>query len=82
MKRLLSLLTLVAVPAMVLSQEPAVKKQQGMMERTTACLTCGPTSAYDETWLDRTDFSIHWGKLPQRLKKSDKKRAYTIYSIK
>jgi len=81
MKRLLSLLTLVALPAMVLSQEPAVKKQQGMMEKTTACLTCGPTSAYDETWLNRTDIGVHWGKLPCRLTKSDKKRSYTMYSL-
>jgi hypothetical protein len=81
MKRFLSLLALVVVPALYCSGETA--GTQGMMggsvEKMKSVALAGPTSARDECWLARTDVSANWDRLPRPIKVHY--RSYQLYSL-
>lgn len=81
MKRFLSLLALVVVPAIYCSGEGATA--QGLMnssvEKMKGIYTAGPVSARDECWAARTDLSANWEKIPRPIKAHY--RSYRLYSL-
>lgn len=60
MKRFLSLLALVAAPVMSFAADAQMSKSSNMhaSNKMNSCCSCGPTSAMDETWSERTYFKV------------------------
>jgi hypothetical protein len=81
MKRYLSLLALVIIPAISWSAEAAGSSAPSgaMMDKMKCCYMTGPVSAVDETWAARTDLTVNFGELPRHLKKE--RRAFNMYSV-
>lgn len=85
MKRFLSLLALVAVPALswaadaTMHQQPSDNMYTMGMDKMKSCMFGGPVSAKDETWLARTDTGLAFGKLPGHIVTKD--RQYALWTL-
>lgn len=63
MKRFLSLLIYVAMPAAVFAADGQAKNSGANgSDMSRGCFNCGPVSAMDETWNDRTYFKVGFDK--------------------
>jgi len=79
MKRFLSLLALVVLPAFTWSADASMQPSQGYADKMKSCMCMTPTSPRDETMLARTDIGVDFARLPRRLVKRE--RLYDLYSI-
>ena len=79
MKRFLSLLALVVLPAFTWSADASMQQSQGYGDKMKSCLCMTPTNPRDESILARIDAGVDFGRLPSRLVKKD--RLYDLWSI-
>ncbi len=79
MKRFISLLALVASPALVWSADASTQQSCGYCDKVKSCLCMTPTNPRDETILSRIDLGVTFGRLPSRL--VEKHRLYDLWSI-
>jgi hypothetical protein len=79
MKRFLSLLALVVLPAFSWSADASMQQSQGYGDKMKSCLCMTPTNPRDESILARVDVGVDFGRLPSRIVKKD--RLYDLWSI-
>lgn len=80
MKRFLSLMALVIIPAVSWSAEGASSDMfGGTVEKMKCCMMSGPVSPRDEMGLARTDASVTWAMSPKKVRAHY--RSYELYSL-
>ncbi len=79
MKRFISLLALVVLPALAWSADAVTQQSSGYADKVKSCVCMTPTNPRDECMLSRIDLGVDFGRLPSRLVKKDKK--YDLWSI-
>lgn len=79
MKRFISLLALVVVPALSWSVDNATQQSGGYGDKVKSCVCMTPTNPRDESILARIDLGVDFARLPSRLVK--KERLYDLWSI-
>ena len=79
MKRFLSLIALVAIPALSWAADVAQQTSCSGMDKMKCCMFGGPVCPKDECWAARTDAGVHFGKLPGHL--VTKGRSFTLYTL-
>ena len=79
MKRFLSLIALVVLPALTWAADGVSQQSSGYADKVKSYTCMTPTSPRDECWLARTDIGVDFARLPTNLVKKD--RLYDLWSI-